>query len=60
VGVGVLVGVVAAVAAGATIWLLLTDPVSVAGAFDGREASPLVLRVADIVFEALLRILDYL
>ena len=40
--VGVLIGVVAAIIAGATIWLLLTDPVTVANAVEDGEISPLV------------------
>jgi hypothetical protein len=56
----VLVGAVAAIVAGATIWLLLTDPVTVANAVDSGEISPLVLSLADILYNALLGLLDYL
>ena len=58
--VAVLVGVVAAVVAGATIWLLLTDPVTVANAVDSGEISPLVLSLAEILYNALVGLLDYL
>jgi hypothetical protein len=58
--VAVLVGAVAAIVAGATIWLLLTDPVTVANAVDAGEVSPLVLSLADIIYNALLGLLDYL
>jgi hypothetical protein len=58
--VAVLVGAVAAVVAGATIWLLLTDPVTVANAVDSGEISPLVLSLADIIYNALVGLLDYL
>ena len=37
-----IVGVLAVVIAGATIWLLLTDPVTVAESVDTGEVSPLV------------------
>ena len=40
------VGVVAAALAGATIWLLLTDPVTVADAVAEGEVSPLVRELA--------------
>ena len=39
--VAVLLGVGAAVVAGATIWLVLTDPVTVANAVEAGEVSPL-------------------
>jgi hypothetical protein len=58
--VAVLVGAVAAVVAGATIWLLLTDPVTVANAVDSGEISPLVLSLAEIIYNALVGLLDYL
>ena len=58
--VAVLIGVVAAVIAGATIWLLLTDPVTVANAVDEGEISPLVRRLAEVIYNALAGLLDYL
>ena len=48
-----LIGVVAAVIAGATIWLLLTDPVTVANAVDEGEISPLVRQLAEVIYNAL-------
>ena len=56
----VLVGLIAAVVAGATIWLLLTDPVTVANAVDEGEISPLVRQLAQVIFNALAGLLDYL
>ena len=41
-----IVGVLAVVMAGATIWLLLTDPVTVAESVDSGEVSPLVQSLA--------------
>jgi hypothetical protein len=58
--VAVLIGLVAAVIAGATIWLLLTDPVTVATAVDEGEISPLVRQLAQVIYSALLGLLDYL
>ncbi len=58
--VAVVIGVVAAVVAGATIWLLLTEPVTVANAVDAGEISPLVISLAEIIYNALATLLDYL
>ena len=58
--VAVLIGIVAAVIAGATIWLLLTDPVTVANAVDEGEISPLVRQLAQVIYSALVGLLDYL
>ncbi len=46
------VGVVAAVVAGATIWLMLTDPITVAEAIDTGEVGPLVQELADVLYDA--------
>ena len=58
--VAVLIGVAAAVIAGATLWLVLTDPVTVANALDGGEISPLIEQLAEVIYNALLGLLDYL
>ena len=58
--VAVLIGVIAAVIAGATIWLVLTDPVTVANAIDDGEISPLVRQLAQVIITALAGLLDYL
>jgi hypothetical protein len=58
--VAVLIGVVAAVVAAATIWLLLTDPVTVATAVETGEVSPLVRQLADVIYNAIVGLLDYL
>ena len=57
---GVLIGAVAAVIAGATIWLLVTDPVTVANAVEEGEISPLARRLAEVVFNAIAGLLAYL
>jgi hypothetical protein len=54
------VGVLALVIAGATVWLVLTDPVTVAESVDTGEVSPLVRSLAATIFEALRGILKYL
>ena len=58
--VALLGGVRAAVVPGATIWLVLTDPVTVANAVDEGEISPLVRQLAQIIYNALAGLLDYL
>jgi hypothetical protein len=58
--VAVFIGVVAAVVAGATIWLVLTDPITVANAVEQGEISPLVLQLADVLYNALVGLLNYL
>lgn len=58
--VAVLIGIVATVVASATIWLVLTDPVTVANAVNEGEISPLVRQLADIIYKALAGLLDYL
>ena len=55
-----IVGILATVIAGATIWLLLTDPVTVAESVDSGEVSPLVTSLASRIFEALRGLLKYL
>jgi len=60
VSVAVLVGIVAAVIAGATVWLLLSDPVTVASAIDEGEISPLVRQLADVFYNAIVALLNYL
>jgi len=58
-----LVGVVAAgatVLAVATIWLLLTDPVTVADAVTQGEVTPLVRQLASAIYETLKGLLRYL
>ena len=58
--VAVLLGVGAAIIAGATIWLVLTDPVTLATSVESGEVTPLVRRIADVLFNALAGLLDYL
>jgi hypothetical protein len=55
-----IVGVVAATLAGATVWLLLTDPVTVADAVNEGDVSPLVRSLAGVIYDALRGLLKYL
>jgi hypothetical protein len=58
--VAVLIGVVATIIASATIWLVLTDPVTVANSLDTGEISPLVRQLAEVIYNALSGLLEYL
>jgi hypothetical protein len=55
-----LVAFVSAVLAAATIWLFLTNPVTVATAVSEGEISPLVRSLAEVLFGALKGLLKYL
>ena len=54
------VGVVVAVFAAATVWLVLTDPVTVADAVSEGEVTPLVRELALVIYGALLSLLRFL
>jgi len=54
------VGLVALVLAGATIWLVLTDPVTVAEAVDSGEFEPLVEELANVLYNAIVGLIKYL
>jgi hypothetical protein len=60
VGIGVVIGAVAVVVAAAVVWLLLTDPVTVATSLETGEMSPLVRQLADVIFNAISGFLSYL
>jgi hypothetical protein len=55
-----MVAVISAVLAGATVWLLLTDPVTVAERVNEGSVSPLVKQLASVFYEALRGLLKYL
>lgn len=55
-----MIGLFAAIVAGATVWLLLTDPVTVAESIDSGEVTPLVQSLAGSIYDALVRLLRYL
>jgi hypothetical protein len=55
-----IVGLFAVVIAGATVWLLLTDPVTVAESMDSGEVTPLVQSLAGSIYDALLQLMKYL
>jgi hypothetical protein len=55
-----LIAVVTIVLAAATIWLFVTNPVTVATAVNDGEISPLVRSLAQAIYAALSGILKYL
>jgi hypothetical protein len=60
VGLFTCVAIVSIVLAAATIWLFLTNPVTVANAVNSGEVSPLVRNLAEVLYQALAGILKYL
>lgn len=57
--VGVM-GVLAATIAAALIWLLVTDPVSVAETVSTGDVSPIVRALGAVIYDALKDVLGYL
>ena len=53
-------GLLAAVLAAATIWLLFTEPVTVADAVNEGDVAPLVRELAALLYEAVWNLLRYL
>jgi hypothetical protein len=54
------IAIISIVLAAATIWLFLTNPVTVATAINEGEISPLVRDLAQVLYRALAGILKYL
>ena len=55
-----LIALVSIVLAAATIWLFVTNPVTVANAVNEGEISPLVRSLAEVLLQAFSGILKYL
>ena len=54
------VAIVSVTLAGATVWLFLTNPVTIANAVNEGEISPLIRDLADVLLNALQALLKYL
>ena len=54
------IAIVSIVLAAATIWLILTNPVTVANAVNEGDVSPLVRSLAEVLYQALAGLLKYL
>jgi flagellar basal body-associated protein FliL len=55
-----LIAIITIALAAATIWLFLTNPVTVANAVNEGDVSPLLRNLAEVIFNALSGILKYL
>lgn len=55
-----LVSIVCVVLAAATIWLFLTNPVTVADAVNEGDVTPFVRELASVLFEAFKGLIKYL
>jgi hypothetical protein len=55
-----IIGLMATIIAVATVWLLLTDPVTVAESMDSGEVTPLVQSLAGSIYDALVRLMRLL
>jgi len=54
------IAIVSIVLAAATIWLFLTNPVTVATAVNEGDVTPLLRQLAEVLYQALSGILKYL
>ncbi len=54
------IAVVSAVIAGAVIWLMLTNPVTVADAVTEGQVTPFVRELGQVLYQALAGLLKYL
>ncbi len=55
-----MIAIVAAVLASATIWLVFTDPVTVANSVNQGDVTPLIRELASAFYEAVKGLLKYL
>jgi hypothetical protein len=54
------IAIVSILLAAATIWLFLTNPVTVANAVNEGDVSPLIRSLADVLYQAFSGLLKYL
>lgn len=55
-----IIGIVAATVAGATIWLLVTDPVTVSTAVSTGDVEPFMRAIGNVIYDALRGLFGYL
>jgi len=55
-----IIGLLAATIAGATIWLLVSDPASIANAVSTGEVTPAMKAIGAVIFDALRGLFKYL
>jgi hypothetical protein len=54
------IGLVAATIAGAAIWLIATDPVTVANAVSTGDVTPIMRAIGEVIFDAIRGLFRYL
>ena len=54
------IAIVSILLAAATIWLFLTNPITVANAVNEGDVSPLIRNLAQVIYQALSGLLKYL
>jgi hypothetical protein len=54
------IGVLAATIAGAAIWLMVTDPVTVANAVSTNDVTPIMRAIGAVILDALKGLFQYL
>jgi hypothetical protein len=54
------IGLLAATIAGAAIWLMVTDPVSVANAVSTGDVTPIMRAIGEVILDALKGLFRYL
>ncbi len=54
------IGVLAATVAGAAIWLIVSDPVSVANAVSTGDVTPIMQAIGAVIFDALKGLFKFL
>ena len=55
-----IIGLIAAMVAGSTIWLLITDPVTVSTAVSTGYVEPFVRAIGSVIYDALRGLFGYL
>jgi hypothetical protein len=55
-----IIGLIAAMVAGSTIWLLITDPVTVSTAVSTGDVEPFVRAIGSVIYDALRGLFGYL
>jgi hypothetical protein len=55
-----IIGLIAAMVAGSTIWLLVTDPVTVSTAVSTGDVEPFVRAIGSVIYDALRGLFGYL
>ena len=60
ISLAAVIGLLAATIAGAAIWLMATDPVTVANAVSTGDVTPIMRAIGEVIFDALRGLFRYL